>query len=133
MDKIDKFIQFLFERIDDDAISVSKKMKYGHRYYYLYLNLDSEEDNRFGINITSSMSIIIDNRNKCIEVNSINELVIESEELVSKWSDIFEEYISSNLDENIQDAINMTLSNAKDKSLLREYQMEKIFKKDDTI
>jgi hypothetical protein len=52
---------------------------------------------------------------------------------VNKWSDIFEEYISSNLDENIQDAINMTLSNAKDKSLLREYQMEKIFKKDDTI
>jgi hypothetical protein len=133
MDKIDKFIQFLFERIDDDVISVSKKLKYGHRYYHLYLNLEGEEDNRFGMATISSLSIIIDNRNKCIEVNSINELVIESEELVNKWSDIFEEYISNNLDENIQDAINATLSNAKDKSLLREYQMEKIFKKDDTI
>jgi hypothetical protein len=131
MEKIDKFIQFLFERIDDDAISVSKKMKYGHRYYYLFLNLDGEEDNRFGM--ASSMTITIDNRNKCIEVSSINELVIESEELVSKWSDILEEYILNNLDENIQDAINMTLSNAKDKSLLREYQIGKIFKKNDTI
>jgi len=132
MDKIDKFIQFLFERIDDDAISLSKKVKYGHRYYYLFLNLEKEES-RFGINLISSMSIIIDNRNKCIEVNSINELVIESEELVNKWSDIFEEYISNNLDENIQDVINATLSNSKDKSLLREYQMEKILNKDDTI
>jgi hypothetical protein len=79
------------------------------------------------------MSITIDNRNNCIEINSIEDIVIESEELVKKWSDIFERYLNDSLEEKVQISIDTVLSNSKDKSLLRDYQMEKIFKKDDKL
>jgi hypothetical protein len=134
MGKLDDFIKFLFERLDGINISANKKVKYGHRYYYLVARLEIGNTGKvtpFGGLDYSSISIVIDNRNKCIEMfSNSGEYTIESEYLVNKWSEILEKYISDNIEEDIDSIITDFLSSTKDKYLLREFQMEKILKDD---
>ena len=51
MKHIDEVISFLFENIADSRITLSKKMKYGYRHYYLCLDADfASKDNHIHIN-----------------------------------------------------------------------------------
>lgn len=137
MNEIDKFLNFLFKRIDDDRIKLHKEMKYGYRHYYLNIVLEKDKDPNSTFSHYNELSITIDNRNNCVNIyNSYidnNQITIEDTELVKKWSDIFEEYLSNNLESSIKSLIHETMSGVKDKDLYREYQMEKIFKDDESI
>jgi hypothetical protein len=134
MEEIDKFINFLFKNIDDNRITLNKEVKFGHRCYYLTMMLEKEGESSLYYN---ELSIVIDNRNECMILsNSYYEPIrktIENKELVKKWSDIFEKYISDNLEKDIKCIIHNTMSDVKDKDLYREYQIEKIFKQDESI
>lgn len=78
MKEIDEFLSFLLEHESDSRISISKKMKYGYRYYYVNFSIDEkpEEDDNQTIKqklrmyrISDSVEIVIDNRNGCIEID----------------------------------------------------------------
>ena len=70
MKEIDEFLSFLLEHESDSRISISKKMKYGYRYYYVNFNIDEkpEEDVQSikqrmrTFRISDSVEIVIDNR-----------------------------------------------------------------------
>ena len=106
MNEIDKFLNFLFKRIDDDRIKLHKEMKYGYRHYYLNIVLEKDKDPNSTFSHYNELSITIDNRNNCVNIyNSYidnNQITIEDTELVKKWSDIFEEYLSNNLESSIK-------------------------------
>ena len=134
MDEINKFLNFINENLDDERISVSKEMKYGYRHYHISVLIKHEKNsiNSKVYNSYNQLSITLDNRNKCIVIsNSENEetITIENEETLNKWSDIFEEYLSRNLDDNVKNMIHDVMSKMSNKDLYREYQMKKIFKK----
>ena len=135
MDEINKFLNFINENLDDGRISVYKEMKYGYRHYHITVLLKHEINslvNKPMYNSYNQLSITLDNRNKCIVVSSSeNEetITIENEETLNKWSDIFEEYLSKNLEDNVKNMIHNVMSKMSDKDLYREYQMKKIFKK----
>jgi len=136
MEEINKFLTFINENLEDERISVYKEMKYGHRYYYISMLTQSDKNNNISYNSYNQLSIILDNRNKCVVVNTTNEersITIEDEELLNKWSEIFEEYLNQNIDKDIKDMIHSVMSNMSDKDLYRDYQMKKIFKKDEPI
>lgn len=133
MQEVDKILGFLFENIDDTRISINKRMKYGHRHYYLSLYIDSEpsEGRVFGP-FSSSLSITIDNRNKCIEMEyNNNNIIIEDDILLNKWNSIFEEYINETIKEDVDSMLDKALSDCFQKNLHREYKMKKIFKDED--
>ena len=110
-------------------------MKYGYRHYHITVLIKHEINsaiNKSMYNSYNQLSITLDNRNKCIVVSSSeNEetITIENEETLNKWSDIFEEYLSKNLEDNVKNMIHNVMSKMSDKDLYREYQMKKIFKK----
>lgn len=138
MSEINKFLNFIKEHLDDDRISISKEIKFGFRYYNISLLLEQESKNKIQNttfnNSFNELDIQIDNRNKCIVINNFdNSVTIEDEELVKKWSDVFEKHLNQNLEKDIKDILHSTMSGAKDKDLYRDYQMEKIFKKDERI
>jgi hypothetical protein len=60
-------------------------------------------------------------------------ITIEDEKLLNKWSEIFEKYLNQNIDKDIKGMIHNVMSNMSDKDLYRDYQMKKIFKKDEPI
>lgn len=138
MVELDKFIDFLVEHRKDDRISITKKMKYGFRYFYITLSID-EEPKTDKSNLISpswrfsdSLEIVVDNRNVCIEViynNGSSNIIIEDESIVSKWSDQLDKLLNSNLQERLHDVFESTLSSCYNKNLHREYQMRKIFDK----
>ena len=136
MKEIDKFINFLYKNIDDDRITLHKEMKFGYRHYHLTMVLEKEDQNST-YNHYNELTITIDNRNQCITIyNSYydsRQTTIEDEELVKKWTETFESYLSNNLEQDVKKLIHNVMSDVKDKDLYREYQMEKIFKDDEPI
>jgi hypothetical protein len=136
MEDLDKFLNFLMENSSDKRISISKRMKYGYRHFYLIFRIDESSKKTGGFGYHHSLEIVFDNRNKCVEIISgvdDKHLVIEDESFVEKWSNIFEEFLKKDLDENIGSIIDITLSSCEDKNLHREYTLRKIFKEDELI
>jgi hypothetical protein len=141
MEELDKFLHFLLENVDDKRIYISKKMKYGFQHFYISFNIDQlDRDGTYGkqnsIFHRNSLSIVIDNRNLCVEIDSeIDEksIVIEDEEFVKKWSTILDEFLSREITQKISGIIDITLSSCENKNLHRDYKMKKIFKDDESI
>ena len=132
MNKIDKFLEFFIENIDDKRISVSKKIKYGHRYYYINFMIDEDptgQNNQSGIySYRDNMEIVFDNRNECIEVYSgdENNLIVEDKILLEKWSSILEEIVNTNLEDRVINIFEKTLNECYNKNLYRELQIKKL-------
>lgn len=139
MEKIDKFLEFFIENLDDKRISVYKKMKYGHRYYYINFLVDDDPNQNTKNSIyqyRDNMEIVFDNRNLCIEVyggDENNTLIIEDRNLLEKWSNILEEITSKNLEEKVINVFEKTLNECYNKNLYRELQMKKLFKDDERL
>ena len=130
MKEIDEFLQILMEHISDDRIKVTKRMKYGYRYYYIRLFIDEKPEDSLTtspFDFKDSVDITIDNRNLCIELSSDPEhIIIEDKELVEKWSNILENHLNKNLSEKVKNIIKTKLSNCYRKDIYRTYQMKKI-------
>jgi hypothetical protein len=139
MQKIDRFLDFFLEHIDDPRISVFKKIKYGHRYYHItfFIDEDPNRNSQVGhFQYRDNLEIIFDNRNSCIEVHGgeyNNPLIIEDKELLKKWCDILEPIVSNNLENKVVDIFEKTLNECYNKNLHRELQMKKIFKEDESL
>jgi hypothetical protein len=72
-------------------------------------------------------SITIDNRNKCIDIfSNFDNITVESEDLVNKWTEIFEDYIKNGLEKEVSNLINNVFSNSTQKNLLRDYKLKKM-------
>lgn len=68
MDKLNEFFKILLENSDHKDIEISKKIKYGYKYYYISMDItinkdDSEKE------YNDRVSICVDNRNECVELN----------------------------------------------------------------
>lgn len=143
MKELDLFLTHLFANIDGKDITLSKKMKYGYRHYYLnvYVEKEKEETDKNSVNNSgiyslngSDFSITIDNRNKCIDIfSNFDSIVVEDKDLVDKWTEIFEDYIQKDLEKEVGNLINNVFSNSTQKDLLREYKLKKIIKEDESI
>lgn len=140
MEKIDKFLEFFLDNIDDKRISISKKMKYGHRYYYINFMVDEDptiQNNQNSIyQYRDNMEIIFDNRNECIEIyggDESNTIIVEDKLLLEKWSNILEEVVNKDLENRVINIFEKTLNECYNKNLYRELQMKKLFKEDESI
>ena len=137
MQKIDKFLQFFLDNIEDERITVFKRMKYGHRYYYINFIVDEDptQNNSSHFQYRENLEIVFDNRNSCIEIHggSDNALIIEDNALLEKWSTILEEIVSNNIEQKVIDVFEKTLNDCYNKNLYRELQMKKLFKEDESI
>ena len=147
MKEIDEFLEFLMKNESDDRISISKKMKFGYRNYYVNFYIDDEPEDKSknqsqgyatlrAYRIQDSIDIVIDNRNKCIELtydSGSSNIIVEDEELINKWNDILEEYISKDISNKAKGAIEKALSDCYHKDLHRQYQMKKILPDDESI
>ena len=134
MEDLDKFLTFVFNHIDDDRIDFTKKIKYGHRHYYIYINLELPDDPTGGyVRDNKQLSILVDNRNLCIEVGIWEDLIVfENLELVRKWSEILEEHYNSKLSTSLKQRVDSFLRNtcSKDKDLWREWTVDRLFEDD---
>ena len=136
MNELDNFLTHLFNNIESEDITLSKKMKYGYRHYYLNVNVQKEEKedknstNNSGIYLSGGggdFCITIDNRNKCIDIfSNFDNIVVEDKDLVDKWTEIFEQYIQTGLEKEVGNLINNVFSNSTQRNLLRDYKLKKI-------
>jgi hypothetical protein len=147
MKEIDEFLEFLLLNESDERISISKKMKFGYRNYYVNFYIDDEPEDKtknqnqgYGslraYRIQDSIDIIIDNRNKCIELtydSGGSNIIVEDEELINKWNDILEEYINKDMSTKAKDVIEGALSSCYNKNLHRTYQMKKILPDNESL
>ena len=131
MNELDSFLTHLFNNIESEDITLSKKMKYGYRHYYLNIKVEQQEETEISFSknglYISDFTIVIDNRNKCIDIfSNMDTIVVEDTELVEKWTNIFEQYIQDNLEKTVGDLINNTFTNTNQKGLLRGYKLKKM-------
>ena len=147
MKEIDEFLEFLMKNESDDRISISKKMKFGYRNYYVNFYIDDEPEDKSknqnqvyatlrAYRIQDSIDIVIDNRNKCIELtydSGSSNIIVEDEELINKWNVILEEYINKDISNKTKGVIEKALSDCYRKDLHRQYQMKKILPDDESI
>jgi len=138
MEKINKFLEYFIENIDDERITIYKKMKYGHRYYYVNFSIDEDpiKGQTSLFQYRDNMEIIFDNRNECIEFfggDELYPLILEDKELLKKWNPILESIVSNNIENRIVDIFEKTLNSCHNKNLYRELQMKKLFKEDESI
>jgi hemerythrin-like domain-containing protein len=138
MNELDLFLTHLFCNIENEDITLSKKMKYGYRNYYLNVNVEKESETEdtnnnsignkyYSLTSVGDFCITIDNRNKCIDIfSNFDNLTVESEDLVNKWTEIFEDYIKNGLEKEVSNLINNVFSNSNQKNLLRDYKLKKM-------
>jgi hypothetical protein len=135
MNKIDEFITFLFRHREDHRINITKKMKYGYEHFHISFSIDEEPDSSKKFHRYSDyVEIILDNRNKCIEVlfnHGNSNLIIHDDAILKKWTDELNSYLSSNIEEELNSIFVSALSSCYNKNLYREYQMKKIFPLED--
>jgi hypothetical protein len=146
MKKIDELLQFLWERKEDERVYISKDIKYGHRNYYIKMEIDDEPepiDNSSnpkpsygtlrGIfkGYGNTLSVHIDNRNNCIVLNYNESIVIEDDTIVQKWSSILEEYITNNNEEVFGTIIDTAFSDCYRKDFHRDWKIKKILPEED--
>ena len=128
MQEIDQLINFIFSNIEDESVSLKKRLKNGHRNYYL--NVELQYESSASSNCSSShddFSIVIDNENGCLDIfSNFENLIIESKELCDKWSVVFETYLSNNISKDFDKMIEKTFTNSSQKNILREYKLQKI-------
>jgi hypothetical protein len=142
MKKIDELLQFLWERRTDNRVSINKDIKYGYRNYYIRMEIDDEPeqvDNTYstatlrGIfkGYSNNLSIHIDNRNNCINIQYNSNIVVEDDTLIQKWSSILEEYIVDRNEEEFDKIIERAFSDCYRKDFHRDWKMKKIFDEED--
>ncbi len=108
-------------------------MKYGFQHFYVEFWTDNLDQNSTKIFYRPMLTIIMDNRNKCVEMISEKKdssIIIENEEFVKKWSKIINDNIELDIKKDITDVIESALQECDNKNLHREYLMKKIFKND---
>ena len=134
MKKVNSLLEFLLENIEDKRFSVYKKYKYGFKNYYLNFYVDEDpvtkQTQQNIYQFRDGLEIVFDNRNKCIEIDGLNEdrsIIIEDLQLLEKWSNILEEILNENVEKRIVDIFEKTLESCYNKNLHRELQMKKIF------
>ena len=133
--ELDELLSFLMERAEDERISIQKEIKYGHRNYWITLDIDedpsakSSGNNSWG-RYSGRMSIHFDCRNECIVMNAdttdISQITFEDKPMLEKWADRLEEYISSRIDRNFRDMVDQTFSSCHKKDFHRDWKMRKI-------
>jgi len=140
MEKVNKFLEFFIENLDDERITVYKKMKYGYRYYYVNFSIDEDtikiQYQASMFQYRENMEIIFDNRNECIEFfggDEVYPIILEDKELLQKWNDILEDIVSSNIEDRLVNIFEKTLNDCYNKNLYRELQMKKLFKEDESL
>lgn len=129
MDKLDKFLGFLVENRESDSVEVIKQMKHGHRFYYIYVDIEKEEDSNNTSYFRDRLVVTIDTRNQCVVLEndySDGNILIESEEMVKKWSDIIEKSLAESIDSRLESLIDKTI-NGFTSELNREFKLKKIF------
>ena len=149
MKKIDELIRFLWERREDDRVYISKDIKYGHRNYYIKMEIDEEPEPIDNSSIVSNprsgygslrgifkgygntLSLHIDNRNNCIILHYNENIVIENDIIVQKWSSILEEYINNNNEEVFDTIIDNAFSDCYRKDFHRDWKIKKILTEED--
>jgi len=136
MKEIDAFLQFCLDNIDDDRLSIQKKIKYKFNYYYIMVDIIPDDTKKKNSNLSSlnrfggyleRLMITVDNRNECIEMELGSEhTVIEDPEMVKKWSLKMEEYLNKYIDNKVEGMIEFTLQNNEKKDLYRQYKLRKL-------
>lgn len=127
MQDIDELLEHLFSNIDDENVSLTKRMREGSSVYYLNIKLDTGDNTSKNCSSYDDFSIVVDSRSNCLDIfSNIDNIVVESEELCKKWSKVFDDYLSKNLSERLQKMLTDTFSNSPQKSLLRGYKLKKI-------
>lgn len=133
MKELDDMIEFFVNNSNDDRIKISKKIKYGSRYYYINFHIDDDPSDKTRRSYMNEyLEIVVDNRNKCIEINvdSNIPIIIEDDESLKKWSYVLEQYMNKNIKQKITDSFESSLSSCFKKDLYRQYQMKKILPDD---
>ena len=135
MEKVDNFLEFFINHLDDERVTVYKKMKYGYRHFGVNVYLENIEEDSINHTISNSgkmftnssynnINILVDCRNKCIDFNvNMDEVVIEDEIFTEKWANILDEYLNNRIESKVNELINLALAKT---DLLREYKIKKI-------
>lgn len=138
--ELDQFIQFLIDHKSDDGVRISKKMKYGFRYYHLLFVIDDEPEESKNSNhpflarFSGSVEIVFDNRNKCIDLfdhSSDEHIVIEDLELLEKWNDVLEQIVNVDIGARVTRMMESALAACYRKDLHRIYKMKYLFDEED--
>lgn len=137
MIELEDFLEFVLENIEDKRIEFYKKMKFGHRHFYININLKHYQNNlnpiinqRIAGSEIKTLSIVIDCRNNCIEFGEWeNQIVFEDSNLTQKWSNIFEIIYSEKLSEKFNNKIYKFFSEVDptDRDLPRSWKMRDWF------
>jgi hypothetical protein len=137
VEKIDSLIDFLVENIQDERIFLSKKIKYGFRFYFLILEIDIDPNKKNAIYpYRDQLEIVFDNRNECVEfygTEDSNPIVIEDKALLDKWSSKFETMLNTNIEEKVVKVFEKSIGECFNKNLYRELQVKKIISEDESI
>jgi len=133
MKKLEELLTFLYERREDERVIFQKEKKPDNRNYYIYFEPDDDPGNVNKYSYKGRLMIYIDQENKCIitSYGSTDEVVIEDDNLIKKWSDKIEEYIQEINEKNFICIIEEAFNDAFRKDFHRDWKLKKIFDKED--
>jgi len=100
MTELHEFLSFIEDNISNERIHITKRFKYGFKFYHANIGLPTTNGR--------TITIYLDTRHKVIDISFDygESLNFESEELCTKWCDILEnEYNYSVLRWKIENTI----------------------------
>lgn len=126
MNEIDDFLSFIFENINDDRFELNKTITDGYRTYSIGIHIEdgNKPINTHNVFSYNNISLKIDTQNKYILLNvNMDEVLIENSDLVTKWADVCEQYLETQIDHKVNRLINTALYKS---DLSREYKIKRI-------
>lgn len=130
---IEEVLDFIFENLEDERVSLYKTIKNGYRSYHLNVSLKLPDPSM--ASDFKMIQVIVDCRNKCIEIGHWEDLLVfENAELTSKWADKLEEIYSSRLENLLSRKVDKFFNkevNPVDMDFTRRWKMRNIFDESD--
>jgi hypothetical protein len=126
MTELLEFLNFIKNNISDERIHISKRFKYGFKFYQANIGLPTTNGR--------TITIYLDSRHKVLELSFDygESLTFESEDLCIEWCNTLEEEYQKRLPKRFDTMINSFIeeTDLPGKDFWRNWTMDKLFGKD---
>lgn len=125
MTELHEFLSFIEDNISDERIHITKRFKYGFKFYHANIGLPTTNGR--------TITIYLDTRHKVIDISFDygESLNFESEELCTKWCDILENEYQKRLPQRFDTMVNTFIEETEQtgKDFWRNWTMDRLFGK----
>jgi len=138
MKELNMLLNILYDNIETNSdIFLNKIFRNGYKEYEISLYTSMKKKSLTGFDTITKLVITINTQHNYISIKndyfSEIEVMLENEDMTKEWSKKFEDHLVKTTDSKISNIIHKTIEHSDKNNIFREFSIDKILNKDESI